>query len=201
MRNKISLPTKQSIATHVRRAKRKRTKKLPRATQAQRDRLRIIRLNAKATAGITRRKPTAIDGRYRAGFRTIGGRDCFFRSSWEANYARHLEAERTAGRILAWEHEPKTFYFPDAVRPPRSYTPDFRITLLDGMHEFHEVKGFVDKRLFKILALMKAHYAYYPLKVLDPEGYADLERTRAAHLPGWEFTSTMPKRRRAYSRV
>ncbi len=70
--------------------------------------------------------------------------DRYFRSKWEANYARYLNLLAKLGKIAAWEYEPKTFLFETVKRGNREYTPDFRIENKDGTHEWHEVKGWMD---------------------------------------------------------
>lgn len=58
--------------------------------------------------------------------------DQYFRSSWEANYARYLKFIDTQ-----WEYEPKTFWFP--IRSGTvNYTPDF---YLPDEDVWIEVKG------------------------------------------------------------
>lgn len=68
----------------------------------------------------------------------------FFRSSWEANYARYLNRLLAAGEITSWEYEPQPFFFP-VKRGNRGYLPDFRVWFPDGHYEWHEVKGYLDK--------------------------------------------------------
>src|SRR4051794_33736488 len=78
------------------------------------------------------------------------GRPCrmgelVFRSSWEALYARQLEELRRKGLIAAWEYEPDTFLFDGVPFAPYSYTPDFKVTDLDGEVVYYEVKGWMDR--------------------------------------------------------
>jgi len=61
----------------------------------------------------------------------------YFRSSWEANYARYLNYLIKQGNIIKWEFEPTTF----PLKNGNLYTPDFRITFSTGHIEYHEVKG------------------------------------------------------------
>src|SRR3990167_2295917 len=92
-------------------------------------------------------------------WRTIGGKTKFFRSTWEANYARYLEFLKSKGEILDWEHEPKTFWFLEIMRGSRSYLPDFKVTNLDGSHHWAEVKGWMDSRS---KTKIKRFAKYYP---------------------------------------
>lgn len=61
-----------------------------------------------------------------------------YRSKWELEYATHLELLRVAGRLNAWAYEPDRLEIGEGAR----YTPDFRVTLLSGAIEYHEVKGY-----------------------------------------------------------
>lgn len=65
----------------------------------------------------------------------------YFRSGWEANYARYLNLQQAHGMIVAWEYEPETFVFHGITRGEITYTPDFRVTELDGRQTYREVKG------------------------------------------------------------
>lgn len=61
--------------------------------------------------------------------------DQYFRSNWEANIARIMDA-----LSLQWEYEPVTHVFDDGS----TYFPDFRIDLKSGKQLFIEVKGYED---------------------------------------------------------
>ncbi len=102
-------------------------------------------------------------GSWSSAWRTIGGKTKFFRSSWEANYARYLEYLKTEGQILEWEHEPETFWFLNILRGARSYLPDFKVTNLDCSHYWVEVKGWMDSRS---KTKIKRFAKYYPLEKL-----------------------------------
>ena len=67
----------------------------------------------------------------------------FFRSAWEANYARYLNWLQQGGYIDRWEYEPVTFWFEKIKRGTRSYKPDFQVW--EGQKTyFVEVKGYMD---------------------------------------------------------
>ena len=55
----------------------------------------------------------------------------------EAKYARKLEQDRLAGRIVRYDFEPVKLRLADMTH----LTPDFRVILADGTEEYHEVKG------------------------------------------------------------
>lgn len=123
---------------------------------------------------------------WKQGWRTVGGQRIYFRSRWEANYARYLETLVAAGEIVAWEHEPQTFWFP-IRRGKVSYLPDFKIHLKDGSHEWHEVKGYMDPASWtKIKRLRKYHPAEILHVIGEPE-YLAIEAKFAGRLPDWEW--------------
>lgn len=102
--------------------------------------------------------PNIRRGSWAAGWRTIGGVEKYFRSRWEANYARFLEFQKSQGLVLSWQHEPETFWFDKVKRGCVSYLPDFKVTLPSGAIEFHEVKGWMDdKSKTKIKRMAKYH--------------------------------------------
>lgn len=102
-------------------------------------------------------------GSWNAAWRTIGGQRKFFRSRWEANYARYLEFQKEHGLITSWEHEPTTFWFYKIKRGVRSFLPDFRVVKSAGRSEYHEVKGWMDE---KSKTKIKRMAKYYPAVVL-----------------------------------
>jgi hypothetical protein len=106
----------------------------------------------------------------RGGFRDDLGQ--YFRSSWEANFARVLNH-----RGKSWEYEPKTFQLEESL----SYTPDF---LSDGV--FYEVKGQMDEKSKRQLDLMKRRYPDVVVEVIDSVKYADLRVLFKTQIPLWE---------------
>ena len=62
----------------------------------------------------------------------------YFRSKWEANYARYLNQME-----INWEYESKTFWFEDIRSGTTSYTPDF---YLPDSGRWFEVKGQWDSK-------------------------------------------------------
>lgn len=123
---------------------------------------------------------------WKAEWREIGGVRKFFRSRWEANYARYLEMLRVDGKIDCWEHEPKTFWFEDIMRGSRSYLPDFRVVDADGNETFHEVKGWMDSRSRTKIARMKKYFPEVSLIVIDSKEYNKINKYFRFIVPGWE---------------
>jgi hypothetical protein len=125
-------------------------------------------------------------GRAKVGRRADLG-DVFFRSSWEANYARYLNWLIACGDVVSWEFEPEQFRFP-VKRGIKVYTPDFKVHLPDGRYEWHEVKGWMDdasRIKLKRFALHHAHESVR-LKLIDRDVYQQIKRDFADRLPEWE---------------
>lgn len=117
-------------------------------------------------------------GRGRGGRREDLG-DRYFRSSWEANYARYLNFIGDK-----WEYEPKTFRFDGITRGTMSYTPDF---WLPDRNEYHEVKGFMDQRSATQLARMKRYFPDVSVILVRKDWFANAHRQGLASvIPGWE---------------
>lgn len=106
-----------------------------------------------------------------AAWREIGGKRKYFRSAAEANYGRYLQWLKESGKILEWEHEPKTFWFDGIKRGTVSYKPDFCVTYKNGQTEWFEVKGFMDKKSVTKLARFKKYFPNEKLTVIGPEWF------------------------------
>lgn len=103
-------------------------------------------------------------GSWKSDWRTIGGKKKYFRSRWEANYARYLQFLKEKGEISDWIHECQTFWFLEILRGCRSYLPDFKVINLDGSHYWVEVKGWMDD---KSVTKLKRFAKYYPQEKLE----------------------------------
>jgi len=125
-------------------------------------------------------------GSWKAQWREIGGQRKFFRSRWEANYARYLEHLIDRGVILKWEHEPETFWFEGVKRGTVSYLPDFKITNMDGSVEYHEVKGWMDDKSKTKIKRMAKYHPDIKLIVVATKEYKALEKMYAYTIDGWE---------------
>lgn len=112
--------------------------------------------------------------------------DRFFRSAWEANWARYLNWLMEIGEIKAWDYECQEFAFEKIKRGNRFYLPDFKVTNKDGSVEFHEIKGYMDKRSRTKLDRMARYYPDVVVKLIDREAYQSIAREFKAKLPGWE---------------
>lgn len=123
---------------------------------------------------------------WKAGWREIGGQRCYFRSAWEANYARYLQWLLERGEIAKWEHEPETFWFEAIRRGTRSYLPDFRVTEINGSIRIHEVKGYMDPASKTKLKRMAKYYPDVVIILIDTKVYKSIAKTMAPMIAGWE---------------
>lgn len=123
---------------------------------------------------------------WKAGWREIGGKRKYFRSKWEANYARFLEWLKQHGQIKEWQHENKTFWFEGIKRGCRSYLPDFEVTNNDGSVEYHEVKGWYDSRSQTKIKRMKKYYPDVKLLVIFGKQYNEIKNKVGRMIPEWE---------------
>lgn len=123
---------------------------------------------------------------WKADWRIIGGKRSFYRSSWEANYARYLEWLRLRGNILEWEHEPKCFWFHAIKRGTRSYLPDFAVLECSNKITFHEVKGWMDAGSKTKLKRMAKYYPSIIMVLIDAKSYKSIAKMMAPIIRGWE---------------
>jgi hypothetical protein len=123
---------------------------------------------------------------WKAAWHEIGGTRKFYRSRWEANYARYLEFLKQQGKIKDWKHEPKTFWFEGIKRGCVSYLPDFLVIENDGSEAYHEVKGWMDDRSKTKIRRMAKYFPSVNLIVIDSKEYKALQKTAAAIVPGWD---------------
>jgi predicted nuclease of restriction endonuclease-like RecB superfamily len=110
----------------------------------------------------------------------------YFRSAWEANYARYLHFLIKCGAIKSWRYEPYEFKFPTRRGPSSFYKPDFEVTELNGAVALHEVKGWMDDIGRVKLKRMKKFYPEVKIIVIDQDCYRDIARKLARVIPGWE---------------
>jgi hypothetical protein len=109
----------------------------------------------------------------------------FFRSSWEANYARYLNFLKAQGEIVAWEYESQTFVFHGVTRGQLTYTPDFKLIYADGSYEWHEVKGWMDDKSKAKLKRMAKFYPDEKVIVIGPDEYKAVAKWKAL-IGDWE---------------
>lgn len=116
----------------------------------------------------------------------LGGR--YFRSAWEANYARTLNLLMKAGVVEKWEYEPEEFEFHGIKRGARFYTPDFKVWEVGKDRPyFVEIKGWMDKKSQTKLRRMKKYHPDVDVRVVGEKEYAAIQRANAPLIPCWEF--------------
>lgn len=102
--------------------------------------------------------------------------DIFFRSAWEANYARILNLQN-----IAWEYEPNTFQLTET----ETYTPDFKLS----SHEYVEIKGWWTDTSKRKIALFQAKYPENSLQIISRPEYIELSKQFQPLLgSNWEIT-------------
>ena len=123
---------------------------------------------------------------YNAGPRKdLGG--IFFRSGWEANYARYLNLLKRMGVVESWAFEPTTFWFYHIKRGVRSYLPDFCVKYKgDPKHVYVEIKGYMDARSATKIARFRRYYPELKLEVIGAKEYSSLRRKWSGAIPEWE---------------
>ncbi len=121
-----------------------------------------------------------------AAWRVIGGVKKFYRSKWEANYARYLQLLKEHKQIKDWQHEPKTFWFENIKRGVRSFLIDFRVELLSGKEEWHECKGWMDARSATKIKRMAKYYPEIKLRVIDSKWFAENNKKLKGIIKDWE---------------
>lgn len=97
----------------------------------------------------------------------------YFRSNWEANYARILNILE-----IEWEYEKYSFSLSDGS----SYTPDFKI----GENKFAELKGWLDEKSKLKIELFLKEYPQYELDLIDEEKYYTLRSLFKDKISNWE---------------
>lgn len=99
--------------------------------------------------------------------------DQYFRSNWEANYARILNEQN-----IKWEYESQTFDLSNGT----SYTPDFKI----GDKKFVELKGWFDNDSKQKIELFLKEYPDYELDLIGETEYYSLRNLFKHKIPNWE---------------
>jgi hypothetical protein len=112
--------------------------------------------------------------------------DIFFRSKWEANYARYLNWMKSRGEIDSWKYESRTFWFEEIRRGVRSYMPDFEVIDKPGAEpRYVEVKGWMDPKSATKIKRMAKYYPDVKLEVFDERAYRSLQQLGRV-IAGWE---------------
>lgn len=111
----------------------------------------------------------------------------YFRSAWEANYARYLRWLQGLGEIADWAYEPDTFIFETIKRGIRSYIPDFKIWETQESTPYYvEIKGWMDKKSQTKLKRMQKFYPEIAVVLVDKHDYSKLAKQLSRMIVGWE---------------
>jgi len=124
-----------------------------------------------------------------AGWRVVGDKRKYFRSIWEANFARYLELLKVHGHIIDWEHESETFWFDGIKRGVRSYLPDFKVTQ-HGPTKYYEVKGYMDSKSLTKIKRMAKYHPSVQLIVIDSKWFAKMNKKLSPIILDWERGSS-----------
>ena len=123
---------------------------------------------------------------WKQGKRTIGGKEIYFRSRWEYNYALYLEYIKTKGLIKEWEYESTRFVFEKIKRGTTSYLPDFTVTRNDNTQYYIEIKGWMYASGATKLKRMAKYYPDVELFLIDKDKYKIFQQKWQHKLNDWE---------------
>jgi hypothetical protein len=113
--------------------------------------------------------------------------DIWFRSSWEANYARYLNVMIDMNIVEKWEFEPETFWFEKIKRGVRSYLPDFKVYYRNSDTPVYiEIKGWVQDKDKTKWKRMKKYHPHIVLEIVGQKEYEEIKRKWASSIPNWE---------------
>lgn len=117
----------------------------------------------------------------------------YFRSRWEANYARYLNYLISIGEpILKWEYEPERFNFSKVRTKPYYYTPDFCIIFTDNHREYHEIKGWDYGNGQKARRRFRKYFPQHRLILRNKVWYSSLFKKGVDKvIPNWEYHNTI----------
>lgn len=122
---------------------------------------------------------------WKSGWRQIGDVLKYFRSRWEANYARYLQHLKEQNLIIDWKHEPKLFWF-KVKGKETSYLPDFKVILLSNEVQYREVKGWMDERSITKIQGFIANNPLIRLSVIQADWFKGNSKQMAQLIKDWE---------------
>lgn len=109
----------------------------------------------------------------------------YFRSAWEANFARYLNFLQAQGEIEHWEYEPDEYEFHAIKRGVRFYIPDFKVFDADGSYVYYEVKGYMDSTSATKLKRMAKYYPEERIILIERDEYRAIAKWKGL-MEGWE---------------
>lgn len=110
----------------------------------------------------------------------------FFRSRWEANFARYLNYLVEHKTIMRWEYEVDEFEFIGYKRGSRFYKPDFKVYYTDEHFEYYEIKGYLDSKSATKLKRMRKCYPQIKIILIERKNYFELKARMKPLIPNWE---------------
>ena len=110
----------------------------------------------------------------KAGFREDLNK--YFRSTWEANFARILNYLN-----ISYEFEPKKFNMIDKNGLPFGYTPDFKIK-----NKYIEIKGYWHVGDKEKMQLFKKYFPNEKMHIIDKSLYLKYKNKFSHKIPTWE---------------
>jgi len=112
----------------------------------------------------------------------------YFRSAWEANYARYLNKLMAMKVVESWAYEPKTFWFDGIKRGVMSYKPDFCVVYKGDPKEVYvEIKGWQTPKDRTKWRRMAKYHPEIKLEIVGEKQYLALKRKWANAIPNWEM--------------
>ena len=124
---------------------------------------------------------------YKAHGKSKGGKrpdldNQYFRSSWEANYARILNHLKDNYIVKSWKYEADCFDLGFG-----NYYPDFKVESIDGLVAYHEVKGYKHPVGEKKIEAFRELYSDIPLTIIGEEAYKNLSAVYSKRISNWEI--------------
>lgn len=136
---------------------------------------KLVSLETRKKMSINAKRQTHRFSRCHGGLREDLG--IYFRSSWEANYARYMNHVG-----ITWEYESDTFELSTGM----TYTPDFKI----GAKEYVEIKGWLTTEAKEKLATFKKEFSDITIRLIQRKEYRELYKTYSKIIPFWENIRT-----------
>ena len=114
--------------------------------------------------------------------------DIFFKSRWEANFARYLEFLKKNGSIFKWEYEEDRFEFHKIRFGTRSYLPDFKVFDTETSEPYYyEIKGWMDRKSIVRLKRMSKYYPSVKIILISQKEYKEIENKLGGLIQFWEY--------------
>jgi len=100
--------------------------------------------------------------------------NCYFRSRWEANYARMLNFLN-----ISWEFEPRFF----DIAETETYTPDF---FIENYNIFVEIKGIMNENTMRKFNMFVQKFPDIQIIFIGLKEYRNIDYSFKNIIPNWE---------------